>query len=216
MDEAYSMSPVRASPRQLLESPPRQPPAVCKTPYRVLDAPDLADDFHLNLVDWSTTNILGVGPGAHVYLWTAYNAAVAKLCDLSNVGDTMSSVAWVQKGTIPAVGALSGRLHIYDAPFYPSYDLTIQPTPSALVPYRGMPMYSVQRYMISCSTTLFETPTNRIRHTRTQSQIAFPLLSLITGGCPSCRKSTRTRLNTFTPPMHRTQRMIIGKKMLRL
>lgn len=115
-DEAYSMSPVRASSRQLLESPRRQPRAVCKTPYRVLDAPDLADDFYLNLVDWSTTNILGVGLGACVYLWTAHNAAVAKLCDLSNVGDTVSSVAWVQKGTILAVGTLSGRLHIYDAP----------------------------------------------------------------------------------------------------
>ncbi|KAI6007731.1 WD40 repeat-like protein [Pisolithus orientalis] len=112
----YSMSPVRASSRQLLESPRRQPRAVCKTPYRVLDAPDLADDFYLNLVDWSTTNILGVGLGACVYLWTAHNAAVAKLCDLSNVGDTVSSVAWVQKGTILAVGTLSGRLHIYDAP----------------------------------------------------------------------------------------------------
>ncbi|KAI6098713.1 WD40-repeat-containing domain protein [Pisolithus sp. B1] len=115
-DEAYSMSPVRASSRQLVESPRRQPRAVCKTPYRVLDAPDLADDFYLNLVDWSTTNILGVGLGARVYLWTAFNAAVAKLCDLSNVGDTVSSVAWVQKGTILAVGTLSGRLHIYDAP----------------------------------------------------------------------------------------------------
>ncbi|KAL4071327.1 WD40-repeat-containing domain protein, partial [Scleroderma yunnanense] len=115
-DEAYSMSPVRASSRQLLESPRRQPRAVCKTPYRVLDAPDLADDFYLNLVDWSSTNVLGVGLGACVYLWTAHNAAVAKLCDLSSIGDSISSVAWVQKGTTLAVGTLSGRLHIYDAP----------------------------------------------------------------------------------------------------
>lgn len=114
-DEAYSMSPVRASSRQLLESPRRQPRAVCKTPYRVLDAPDLADDFYLNLVDWSSTNVLGVGLGACVYLWTAHNAAVAKLCDLTSMSDSISSVAWVQKGTTLAVGTLSGRLHIYDA-----------------------------------------------------------------------------------------------------
>jgi hypothetical protein len=44
------MSPVRAESRQLLESPRRQLRSVCKTPYRVLDAPDLADDFYLNLV----------------------------------------------------------------------------------------------------------------------------------------------------------------------
>ncbi|KAL4249586.1 WD repeat CDC20/Fizzy family protein [Abortiporus biennis] len=114
-DEAYSMSPVRAESRRLLESPRRQLRNVCKTPYRVLDAPELADDFYLNLVDWSSTNVLGVGLGACVYLWTAHTAAVSKLCDLSNTNDAISSVSWVQKGTTLAVGTLSGRLHIYDA-----------------------------------------------------------------------------------------------------
>ena len=42
------MSPVRPESRQLLESPRRQLRSVCKTPYRVLDAPELADDFYLN------------------------------------------------------------------------------------------------------------------------------------------------------------------------
>ncbi|KAG1787545.1 WD40-repeat-containing domain protein, partial [Suillus variegatus] len=88
---------------------------VCKTPYRVLDAPELADDFYLNLVDWSNTNVLGVGLGSCVYLWTAHNAAVSKLCDLAGSNDTVSSVSWVQKGTLLAIGTLSGRMHIYDA-----------------------------------------------------------------------------------------------------
>jgi len=96
-DEAYSMSPVRAESRQLLESPRRQLRSVCKTPYRVLDAPELADDFYLNLVDWSNTNALGVGLGSCVYLWTAHNAQVSKLCDLVESNDTISSVSWVQK-----------------------------------------------------------------------------------------------------------------------
>ncbi|KAI0050842.1 WD40 repeat-like protein [Auriscalpium vulgare] len=114
-DEAYSMSPVRAESRQILESPRRQLRSVCKTPYRVLDAPELADDFYLNLVDWSSTNVLGVGLGSSVYLWTAHTAAVSKLCDLSSQGDTVSSVSWVQKGSTLAIGTISGRLHIYDA-----------------------------------------------------------------------------------------------------
>ena len=109
------MSPVRAQSRQLLESPRRQLRSVCKTPYRVLDAPELADDFYLNLVDWSSTNVLGVGLGSCVYLWTAHNAAVSKLCDLAPSSDTISSVSWVQKGSTLAVGTLAGRLHIYDA-----------------------------------------------------------------------------------------------------
>ncbi|KAI0061882.1 WD40 repeat-like protein [Artomyces pyxidatus] len=114
-DEAYSMSPVRAESRQILESPRRQLRSVCKTPYRVLDAPELADDFYLNLVDWSSTNVLAVGLGASVYLWIARTAAVSKLCDLTATGDTVSSVSWVQKGSTLAVGTLAGRLHIYDA-----------------------------------------------------------------------------------------------------
>lgn len=114
-DEAYSMSPVREESRQILESPRRQLRNVSKTPYRVLDAPELADDFYLNLVDWSSTNVLGVGLGSSVYLWTAHTAAVSKLCDLTSTGDTVSSVSWVQKGSTLAVGTLTGRLHIYDA-----------------------------------------------------------------------------------------------------
>lgn len=94
------MSPVRAESRQLLESPRRQLRNVCKTPYRVLDAPELADDFYLNLVDWSSTNVLGVGLGSCVYLWTAHTAAVSKLCDLSASNDTISSVSWVQKARL--------------------------------------------------------------------------------------------------------------------
>ncbi|TFY77834.1 hypothetical protein EWM64_g6178 [Hericium alpestre] len=114
-DEAYSMSPARAESRQILESPRRQLRSVCKTPYRVLDAPELADDFYLNLVDWSSTNVLGVGLGSSVYLWQAHTAAVSKLCDLSSTTDSISSVSWVQKGSTLAVGTQAGLLHIYDA-----------------------------------------------------------------------------------------------------
>ncbi|KAJ7940922.1 WD40-repeat-containing domain protein [Mycena leptocephala] len=103
-DSAYSMK------------PRRQLRNVCKTPYRVLDAPELAEDFYLNLVDWSSTNVLGVGLGSCVYLWTAHNAAVNRLCDLSDSNDSISSVSWVQKArSTLAVGTISGRLHVYDA-----------------------------------------------------------------------------------------------------
>lgn len=34
---------------------------VSKLPFKVLDAPNLQDDFYLNLVDWSSTNLLAVG-----------------------------------------------------------------------------------------------------------------------------------------------------------
>ncbi|KAB2637353.1 protein FIZZY-RELATED 2-like [Pyrus ussuriensis x Pyrus communis] len=42
-----------------------------KAPQKVLDAPALQDDFYLNLVDWSSHNVLAVGLGNCVYSWNA-------------------------------------------------------------------------------------------------------------------------------------------------
>lgn len=48
-----SMSPVRPDSKQLLLSPGKQFRQIAKVPYRVLDAPSLADDFYYSLIDWS-------------------------------------------------------------------------------------------------------------------------------------------------------------------
>lgn len=40
-------------------------------PYKVLDAPQLQDDFYLNLMDWSSQNVLAVGLNRSVYIWSA-------------------------------------------------------------------------------------------------------------------------------------------------
>ena len=37
---------------------------IARSPFKVLDAPALADDFYLNLVDWSSQNILAQGLSA--------------------------------------------------------------------------------------------------------------------------------------------------------
>ena len=49
---------------------------VSKVPFKVLDAPQLQDDFYLNLVDWSATNVLAVGLMGAVYIWSAQNSQV--------------------------------------------------------------------------------------------------------------------------------------------
>ena len=79
----------------------------------MLDAPALQDDFYLNLVDWSSTNILAVGLGSCVYLWTATNSRVTKLHDLG-LGDQVTSVQWSRQGNYLAVGTHSGLLQIWD------------------------------------------------------------------------------------------------------
>ena len=78
----FSLSPLSSHSQKLLRSPRKQMPKIAKIPFKVLDAPELKDDFYLNLVDWSSTNVLGVGLGTSVYLWSACTSQVIKLCDL--------------------------------------------------------------------------------------------------------------------------------------
>ena len=52
-------------------SPVKTPRKVSQSPFKVLNAPALQDDFYLNLVDWSSHNVLVVGLGNCVYLWNA-------------------------------------------------------------------------------------------------------------------------------------------------
>ncbi|KAK5133014.1 hypothetical protein LTR08_008301 [Meristemomyces frigidus] len=110
--EIYSLSPVKHSSQTMLLSPRKTPRAVSKVPYKVLDAPELADDFYLNLVDWGSGDILAVGLGAAVYLWNRETGKVNQLCSLE--GDTVTSVAWIQRGSHLAVGTSKGLLLIYD------------------------------------------------------------------------------------------------------
>ncbi len=75
----------------LLTAPYKQQRNIPKVPFKVLDAPALQDDFYLNLVDWSQTNILAVGLGSSVYLWSANTNKVTKLYDLGT-NDSVASV----------------------------------------------------------------------------------------------------------------------------
>lgn len=105
--ELYSTSPIRYKSQRILETVRKMPRFVSKVPYKVLDAPDLQDDFYLNLVDWGSTNVLGVGLANSVYMWNSQTGRVNKLCELKD--DTVTSVSWIQRVSI---GQQSPRLGI--------------------------------------------------------------------------------------------------------
>lgn len=112
--ELYSLSPVRQESQKLLLSPQKKPRNISKVPYRVLDAPDLLDDFYLNLVDWGQQDILAVGLGDSVYLWDGATQSVDRLCNLSN-RDKVTSLNWIGSGTHLAIGTNKGLVEIWDA-----------------------------------------------------------------------------------------------------
>jgi len=58
----------------------RVPPYV---PERVLDAPGFADDYYLNLIDWSCANRVAIGLGDVTYVWDAETGTVDTMSDES-------------------------------------------------------------------------------------------------------------------------------------
>jgi cell division cycle 20-like protein 1 (cofactor of APC complex) len=117
---SYEMSPTafgsKSPSSQITSGSPRKANRkIARTPYKVLDAPSLQDDYYLNLVDWSSTNVLAVALGTSVYLWSACTSKVTKLLDLSSSDDTVTSIAWALPGSLIAVGTNSGNVQIWDA-----------------------------------------------------------------------------------------------------
>ena len=93
----------------VLSAPYQQQRKIARTPFKVLDAPALQDDYYLNLLDWSNQNVLAVGLGSCVYLWSASNSKVTKLHDLGSQGQ-VSSISWSLDGNYLAVGTSTGEL----------------------------------------------------------------------------------------------------------
>lgn len=112
--DLYSISPINYTSQSILQTPKKQARPISRVPYKVLDAPELADDFYLNLVDWGSANILGVGLGSSVYMWNSNTGRVNQLCKLPD-GDKVTSVSWIQRGSHVAVGTNKGFVQIYDA-----------------------------------------------------------------------------------------------------
>ena len=82
-------------------------------PSRILDAPEIVDDYYLNLIDWSSSDILAIALATDVYLWSAATNEVTSL--LSLAGEVVTSVAWSPQGTHLCVGTDSGEVQLYDA-----------------------------------------------------------------------------------------------------
>lgn len=52
---------------------------VPSAPVRILDAPDLIDDYYLSLISWSRENVLAVALARSVYIWNAVSGEICKL-----------------------------------------------------------------------------------------------------------------------------------------
>ncbi|XXG77168.1 hypothetical protein AAC387_Pa08g1372 [Persea americana] len=62
-----------------------------KSANRTLDALELIDDYYLNLLDWSTGNILAIALGNTVYLWNASNGFSSELLTVDEENGPVTS-----------------------------------------------------------------------------------------------------------------------------
>ncbi|GAB0496160.1 hypothetical protein MMPV_007470 [Pyropia vietnamensis] len=89
---------------------------VPSVPTKVLDAPEMLDDYYLNLLDWNASNILAVALRDTVYLWNAGSGTIQELCRTSTgADDYVTSVSWIAEGNYLAVGTNSAEVQIWDA-----------------------------------------------------------------------------------------------------
>lgn len=85
-------------------------------PERILDAPDMVDDFYLNLLDWSCANLLAVALGPSVYIWNAASGAIHELMHTTAPDDFITSVSWIKEGGgYLAIGTNSAEVQLWDA-----------------------------------------------------------------------------------------------------
>jgi cell division cycle protein 20 (cofactor of APC complex) len=86
-------------------------------PCRILDAPDLVDDYYLNLISWSADNVLAVALAHCVYLWNASTGEIHHLASIEGDDDYVTSVSWC---TVPgqskylAIGTNSNMVQLWD------------------------------------------------------------------------------------------------------
>lgn len=82
---------------------------------RTLDAPELLDDYYLNLLDWSSQNVVAVALGNTVYLWHASSGSIEELMQVGDDNGPVTSVGWGPDGKHIAVGLNTGEVQLWDS-----------------------------------------------------------------------------------------------------
>jgi cell division cycle protein 20 (cofactor of APC complex) len=82
---------------------------------RVLDAPELVDDYYLNLLDWGSSNVLSIALANTVYLWNASSGSTSELITVDEDNGPVTSVSWSPDGRHIAIGLNSSDIQLWDA-----------------------------------------------------------------------------------------------------
>lgn len=91
---------------------------IIQSSERTLDAPDLVDDYYLNLLDWGSGNVLAIALGSTVYLWDATNGSTSELVTVDDEVGPVTSVNWGPDGRHIAIGLNNSEVQLWDTGSY--------------------------------------------------------------------------------------------------
>ena len=86
--------------------------SIPKIAYKVLDAPNLRDDFYLHLIDWSKQDIVAVGLDNKLYTWNAKHSQVSFISDLEDYYNYYSSLSFNNDGKLLICSSNDGNIYI--------------------------------------------------------------------------------------------------------
>ena len=86
-----------------------------QTSEKTLDAPDIIDDYYLNLLDWGSSNVLSIALGHTVYLWDASDGATSELVTIDDECGPVTTVKWAPDGRHIAVGLNNSEVQLWDS-----------------------------------------------------------------------------------------------------
>lgn len=122
---------------------PRKLPSL---PSKMLDAPNIMDDYYINILHWGSNNIVAVALGEAVYLWNATNSEIHMLPLSYEESYYVSSVKWSPGCKNILVGNSSGQIEVFDT--------------ETLLRVRSLPGHSIRTSSLSWNPASNETVFN--------------------------------------------------------
>lgn len=84
-----------------------------KKPFKVLEAPNISDDFYHSIFQWSSSNLLGVNLDNNIYTLDADSGEVTKIYEAFDC-EAVTSLQWNEAGDQLAMGNILGQISIWD------------------------------------------------------------------------------------------------------
>lgn len=81
------------------------------SPFKILDAPGVYDDYYLNILDWSSNDFISIGLADEIYLYDVKNKDVINLASFDS---SVYASSLKSNGRILSAGTSDGRIIFYD------------------------------------------------------------------------------------------------------